>query len=158
MKIITFLLILASLGLNACGNPNIGLNYIYEGDGYYGDDLAGRNFAVTEVEIGIGSGNFYQVDPINLELSFDVFAESISGRKNCNWFDADINWFNFGLVIDVYSFANQFCGADVFEFPENIFLSDAFELELAYELGRQILILYSDSQNVAIYFRETRNF
>lgn len=153
-KRLILLIFLSFLGLTACHDSERGIDYIYDGYGYFGDELAGRDFAVTDVELGIGSGNFYEVDPSNLVLSFDFYAGSITGSKNCNSFNADSNWYEFGVIIDVFFYSNNLCGFDPLEFPEDVLISDAFEIEMSFELGRQILILYSESQDVAIYLRE----
>ncbi len=154
MKKSILLLILTCLSLTACHDSERGIDYIYDGYGYYGDDLAGRDYAVSYVELGVGSGDFVDVSSNNLRISFDLFAGLVAGNKNCNEFTAEVNWFEFGMLLDFFIIENYQCAPSNFEFPEGVYLSDAFEIEITYELGAQVVVLYSEVQDIRIYLSE----
>jgi len=152
IKIINILSFFVFLVLTACGGSHIYVDEVgFDDFSYYGDDLAGLSYSATHVELGIGSGNIYSVDPGSLQISFDISASYVLGNKNCNAFEAETLWYEFGLAFRFSAIENQFCPIDLVGFPEDVYLDDVFEVETYVDLGRQVLVLYSENQDVAIY-------
>lgn len=147
-----FLITLSLLGLTGCDGSHI---YIEEAvqfeDSYYGNELAGRNYLASYVELGIGSGNIYSVDPGSLQVFFDSSANFVSGNKNCNAFQATPIWYEYSLAFSFTYSENSFCPIDLIGFPEGVFLDDVFEVEIYFELGLQTVVLHSENQDVSIY-------
>ena len=137
----------------ACGDSDVYIEgVVYEGSyGYMGDQVAGRAYTATHVELGIRSGNFFEVTPGSLQLSFNNSALFVAGNKNCNSFQAESVWYEFSLAFRFTVVENQLCPIELVGFPENVYLDDIFEMEVYFELGRQVVVLYSEQQDVAIY-------
>jgi len=143
----------AFLVLTACGGAHIYVeeDAIYDGYGYFGDDVAGQSYTASHVELGIRSGNVYEISPGSLQMSFDQSANFVSGNINCNVFQAESIWYEFELALRFTLHENQLCPIDLVGFPEDVYLNDIFEIETYFELGRQVVVLYSENQDVAIY-------
>jgi|GEM_PF-3232369 len=152
-KLLVSIVSLAFLALTACGGSHIYIeeDLVYEGNGYFGADVAGQSYSASHVELGIRSGAFYDVTPGSFQLYFDPSANFVTGNKNCNRFEAESLWYDFSVSFRLTLAENQFCPLDLIGFPENVFLSGLFEIEIYFELGRQIVVLYSEDQDVAIY-------
>jgi len=145
-------LFLALLTLTACGDSQVFIETVGSDDyGYFGDDVAGQSYSATYIEMGIYSGNFYELNPQSLQISFSPSANFVTGYKNCNAFQAEALWFDYALAFNFTLLENQFCTIADIGFPEDIFIDDLFEIETYFELGRQVVVLYSEFQDVAIY-------
>lgn len=142
------------LVLTACGGADIYVEEVYYDDyGYMGDQVAGQSFSASHIELGIRSGNIFEVAPGSLQMSFDLSANFVSGNKNCNVFQANTVWYEFSLALDFTLIENQFCPIELIGFPEDVYLNDVFEIETYIELGRQVVVLYSEQQDVAVYLQ-----
>jgi hypothetical protein len=145
-------LVLLLLTLTACGGSHIYIEEVaYDDYGYFGDEVAGRSYSATHIELGISSGNVYELDPQSLQIAFDTSATLVAGNKNCNAFQAESIWYDFGVAFDFTILENRICPIALIGFPEDVYLDDIFEIETYFELGRQVIVLYSEQQDVAIY-------
>ena len=145
-------IVLALLTLTACGGSRIYIEEVgYDNYGYLGDYVAGHTFSATDIEIGINSGNFYQLNPAGLQMSFSPSANFVTGNKNCNGFQAEVVWFEFALGFNLTFAEDYYCTAEEIGFPEDVYIDDTFEIDTYFELGRQVVVLYSEFQDVAIY-------
>lgn len=154
MRKLTFLslALFALASLTACGEPRVVVSeVIFDGYGYYGHEVAASSYSGTYIEFGIGSGDFYEVAPESLQISFDEFSSIAAGFKNCNTFEAEPLWYEFAVGFNFYYSERRLCPPSTVGFPEYVFLDDVFEIETYFEMGRQVVVLYSEYQDVAIY-------
>jgi hypothetical protein len=145
-----FMLIFTACGDSVVYTPGI----IYDGVGYYGNELSGRSFQGFSYELGIGSGDFYDLNPDAFHLYFNNFSTFVTGNKNCNAFQADPIWYDNAIELHLIYFDNFECIPYGLSFPEGLFIEDLFEIEVYFDFGQRVLVLYSYTQNVAYYLRE----
>ena len=139
----------------ACGESYIYTpQVVYDGASYFGDELSGRSFSGYYYELGIGSGDFYELTPDAFNLHFNNISTFVTGNKNCNMFQSEPIWYDYAIGLDFIFFENFYCQPSGFNLPESISLEDIFEIEIYFDLGQRVLVLYSYTQNVAIYLRE----
>lgn len=138
--------------LTACGEPRLYVSEVVsDGYGYFGDEVSGSTYQGTFIEYGIGSGDFDEIAPQSLQIAFDDFATIAAGYKNCNAFEAEPIWYEFAVDFNFYYAENLTCPLDSIGFPELIYLDDVFEIETYFEMGVQVVVLYSEYQDIAIY-------
>jgi hypothetical protein len=146
-------LLLIFLALSACGTSVIQGGAVAPNDfAYLGDQVAGQSYVATHIEMGIGSGIWREIRLGNLEVHFDLSANFISGNKNCNAFEANIIWYDYSVAFQFSLAENNLCSVDFFAFPESVYLDDIFEMDVYFDNGVQVMVLYSENQDVAIYF------
>jgi len=144
------MLMLAACGDSVVFTPEL----VHNGVGYYGNELSGRSFQAFSYEVGIGSGDFYELNPDAFNLYFNNISTFVTGNKNCNAFQAEPIWYDTALELHLIYFDNFECIPYGFSFPEVLFIEDVFELEVYFDFGQRVLVLYSYTQNVAYYLRE----